>query len=52
MGKTINIDDFFNNVMVMADDEKIKFNRLAILNNIQNLFLQIADLSKLQSQES
>ncbi|MBT7410392.1 MAG: glycine--tRNA ligase subunit beta [Methylococcales bacterium] len=48
----ITADDFFNNVMVMADDEKIKFNRLAILNNIQNLFLQIADLSKLQSQES
>ena len=41
------IDDFFNNVMVMADDANIKNNRLAILNNLRNLFLNVADISLL-----
>lgn len=41
------VDDFFNNVMVMDKNEAIKANRLALLNNIRNLFLQIANVSYL-----
>ncbi len=41
------VDAFFDNVMVMADDEAVKNNRLALLNNLRGLFMQIADLSKL-----
>ncbi|MEY8263831.1 MAG: glycine--tRNA ligase subunit beta [Bermanella sp.] len=41
------IDDFFDNVMVMADDEAVKQNRLALLNQLRNLFLQVADISLL-----
>ena len=42
------VDAFFDNVMVMADDEALKINRLTLLNNLRNLFLQIADISLLQ----
>ncbi|MEH6346855.1 MAG: glycine--tRNA ligase subunit beta [Bermanella sp.] len=41
------IDNFFDNVMVMADDEAIKQNRLALLNQLRNLFLKVADISLL-----
>nr|WP_218056059.1 glycine--tRNA ligase subunit beta [Gilliamella apicola] len=43
------VDAFFTSVMVMADDEQIKLNRLALLKKLQNLFLKIADISQLQS---
>lgn len=42
------VDSFFDDVMVMADDEKLKNNRIALLNQISELFLQAADLSRLQ----
>ncbi|MCR9682329.1 glycine--tRNA ligase subunit beta [Vibrio cholerae] len=42
------VDAFFDNVMVMADDEALKKNRLTLLNKLRNLFLQIADVSLLQ----
>ena len=42
------VDAFFDNVMVMSDDEALKKNRLTLLNNLRNLFLQIADISLLQ----
>ncbi|EGQ7966281.1 glycine--tRNA ligase subunit beta [Vibrio vulnificus] len=42
------VDAFFDNVMVMADDEALKTNRLTLLHNLRNLFLQIADISLLQ----
>ena len=42
------IDNFFDSVMVMVDDEKVKGNRLALLNQIRNSFLAIADISLLQ----
>ncbi|NLS14314.1 glycine--tRNA ligase subunit beta [Vibrio sp. SM6] len=42
------VDAFFDNVMVMADDEALKINRLTLLNDLRNLFLQIADISLLQ----
>ena len=39
------IDNFFDNVMVMADDEAIKNNRLALLSLLRQLFLTTADIS-------
>jgi len=42
------VDSFFDGVMVMADDESLKNNRLALLSQLRNLFLNIADLSQLQ----
>ncbi|PJG85630.1 glycine--tRNA ligase subunit beta [Conservatibacter flavescens] len=42
------VDNFFDNVMVNADDPALKANRLAILNHLQGLFLQVADISLLQ----
>ncbi|MEA1989768.1 MAG: glycine--tRNA ligase subunit beta [Pseudomonadota bacterium] len=41
------VDTFFDDVMVMADDEAVKQNRLALLNQIYQLFLQVADISRL-----
>ena len=42
------VDNFFDNVMVNAEDPALRQNRLAILNTLQNLFLQVADISLLQ----
>ncbi|MCD9496035.1 glycine--tRNA ligase subunit beta [Photobacterium carnosum] len=42
------VDAFFDNVMVMADDEQLKVNRLTLLNLLRNQFLQVADISLLQ----
>ncbi|MBA6255186.1 MULTISPECIES: glycine--tRNA ligase subunit beta [unclassified Colwellia] len=42
------IDNFFDNVMVMADDEAVKTNRLTLLNEIRNSFFAIADVALLQ----
>ena len=42
------VDNFFDNVMVNAEDAKLRQNRLAILNTLQGLFLQVADISLLQ----
>jgi glycyl-tRNA synthetase beta chain len=41
------IDDFFDKVMVMVEDELLRSNRLALLECIGKLFLRIADFSKL-----
>jgi len=41
------VDTFFDDVMVMADDEAVKQNSLALLNQIYQLFLQVADISRL-----
>jgi glycyl-tRNA synthetase beta chain len=43
------VDDFFTNVMVMADDPAVKANRIALLARLRGLFLQIADISLLQA---
>lgn len=43
------VDNFFDNVMVMCDDPAVKLNRLALLNNLRNQFLNVADISLLQS---
>ena len=42
------VDIFFDNVMVNAEDPALRQNRLAILNTLQGLFLQVADISVLQ----
>ncbi|MBZ5487408.1 glycine--tRNA ligase subunit beta [Halomonas aquamarina] len=41
------VDAFFDQVMVMADDEAIRRNRLALLASLQALFLEVADISLL-----
>ncbi|MDP2226809.1 MAG: glycine--tRNA ligase subunit beta, partial [Moraxellaceae bacterium] len=43
------VDAFFNEVMVMADDAAVKANRLALLSRLRSLFLQVADISLLQA---
>ncbi|MCE5210418.1 MAG: glycine--tRNA ligase subunit beta, partial [Deltaproteobacteria bacterium] len=41
------VDNFFDNVMVMDKDEKVRFNRLSLLAEISALFHKIADFSKI-----
>ena len=41
------IDRFFDAVMVMDKNQKIRDNRLALLNEIKDLFFMIADFSKI-----
>ncbi len=43
------VDGFFDQVMVMAEDPKVRDNRLALLSSLRALFLQIADVSRLQA---
>lgn len=42
------VDAFFDNVMVMVDDEALRNNRLRLLNALRQLFLNVADISYLQ----
>ena len=42
------IDDFFDHVMVMAEDNNIRLNRLSLLQRIHQLFFKVADISVLQ----
>jgi glycyl-tRNA synthetase beta chain len=41
------VDRFFDDVMVMAEDEAVRNNRLALLARLRSLFLQLADFSRL-----
>lgn len=41
------VDAFFDKVMVMVDDEQVRNNRLALLQSLRQLFLAIADISRL-----
>ena len=41
------VDDFFDDVIVMSDDEAMKCNRLALLAELRALFLGVADISRL-----
>lgn len=43
------VDGFFDGVMVMADEPALRKNRLGLLAMIEGLFLDVADISKLQS---
>jgi len=42
-----NVDTFFDKVMVMADDEQLRNNRIALLSNLHAMLNQVADISKL-----
>jgi glycyl-tRNA synthetase beta chain len=44
------VDRFFDDVHVMAEDPKVRGNRLALLNQTLSLFYRIADISKLGGQ--
>ncbi len=41
------VDRFFDDVMVMADDQAVRDNRLALLGELRALFLDVADISRL-----
>ncbi|EKY3118215.1 glycine--tRNA ligase subunit beta [Cronobacter turicensis] len=42
------VDEFFEKVMVNADDAQVRINRLTLLSKLRELFLQVADISLLQ----
>lgn len=44
------VDQFFDTVLVMADDASLRDNRLLLLSQLRNMFLQIADISLLSEQ--
>ncbi|MEM1175560.1 MAG: glycine--tRNA ligase subunit beta [Pseudomonadota bacterium] len=44
------VDRFFDDVMVMADDDGVRANRIALLSELRRLFLGVADLSRLSIQ--
>jgi len=41
------VDAFFDGVMVMAEDERVRINRLALLTQVAGLFADIADFTKI-----
>jgi glycyl-tRNA synthetase beta chain len=41
------INDFFDNILVMAEEKRIRQNRLALLQQISKLFIQVADYSRI-----
>ncbi|MEP6881762.1 MAG: glycine--tRNA ligase subunit beta [Dokdonella sp.] len=43
------VDRYFDNVMVMADDENVRRNRLILLGRLRAMFLRVADISLLPS---
>lgn len=43
------VDEFFDNVMVMTEDDSLRQNRLSLLQQLRGLFLKVADISLLQS---
>lgn len=43
------VDAFFDQVMVMAEDDALKHNRIAMLSQLHGLFIKVADLSRLQA---
>ncbi|HEX5788503.1 MAG TPA: glycine--tRNA ligase subunit beta [Woeseiaceae bacterium] len=45
------IDRFFDDVLVMADDERVRASRLELLASVRNLFLRVADISRLAIEE-
>ena len=40
------VDEFFDEILVMHEDPKIKRRRLLILKNLFEMFLQVADVSE------
>jgi glycyl-tRNA synthetase beta chain len=45
------IDDFFNEVMVMVDDQALRNNRLSLLSDLRTLFINVADISQMDSKK-
>ena len=43
------IDSFFNDVMVMADDQALRNNRLSLLSKLRTLFVNVADIAQMAS---
>lgn len=43
------VDDFFDHVMVMSDDQALRQNRIALLAELRELFLQVADISHIDT---
>jgi glycyl-tRNA synthetase beta chain len=43
------VSAFFEKVLVMAKDEKVKNNRLALLKGLSNLFAKVADFSRISA---
>ena len=41
------VDNFFDNIMVMDENKQLMHNRLALLSQLRGLFLEVADLSRL-----
>jgi glycyl-tRNA synthetase beta chain len=44
------VDQFFDQVMVMAEEPELRANRIRILHALERLFLSVADISLLQPQ--
>jgi glycyl-tRNA synthetase beta chain len=42
------VDNFFEKVMVNAEEREVRINRLTLLAKLRELFLQVADISLLQ----
>ena len=42
------VDRFFDQVMVMVEENALRSNRMALLNQLSELFLRTGDLSRLQ----
>ena len=43
------VDTFFDDVMVMVEDMQLRDNRIALLNQLHGLFLEVADISRLHN---
>ena len=41
------VDTFFNDIMVMAEDQAVRLNRLSLLSQLHRLMNQVADISRL-----
>ncbi|WP_163830659.1 glycine--tRNA ligase subunit beta [Spartinivicinus ruber] len=44
-----NVDNFFDDVLVNVDDKAVRQNRYALLQQLRDLFLKVADISLLQT---
>ena len=44
---TLEINNFFDNVMIMVENDKIRNNRLVLVNAIKSMIFEIADFSKI-----
>jgi len=49
---TPTVNRFFDKVLVMADDPRLRANRLRLLKKLDDLFLEVADFSKIQVGDS